>query len=226
MKLFGRCGQTKKKSMFLLSVFWVILGLCGPVTVIASGSNEHAGAIEDDYHGDVAGSGSADHGAGHGHEIHWQNTDWAKVLNFAILVVGLFILVRKPIGEALNDRIKRIKNELESLETRKAEVEKQLADYNKKLAKLDKESEQIVSEYIRQGEDAKARILKEAQSAADRLKIQAEKNIAHEFNQAKLHLQARIVEKALGKAESLIKTQISESDQNRLVDEYLEKVGA
>jgi F-type H+-transporting ATPase subunit b len=112
------------------------------------------------------------------------------------------------------------------LENRKAEVEKQLADYNAKLSELDKESEQIVADYIRQGEEAKVRILKEAQSAADKLKEQAQKNIAYEFEQAKLTLQAEIVGKALAKAETLIRDQISDKDQNRLVDEYLEKVVA
>ena len=83
-----------------------------------------------------------------------------------------------------------------------------------------------MAEYARQGEEAKARILKEAQSAADKLKEQAHKNIANEFEQAKLTLQAEIVEKALAKAETLIKDQISAKDQDRLVDEYLEKVVA
>jgi F-type H+-transporting ATPase subunit b len=39
-------------------------------------------------------------------------------------------------------------------------------------------------------------------------------------------LQAEVLEKSLAKAEEIIKARISADDQNRLVDEYLEKVEA
>jgi F-type H+-transporting ATPase subunit b len=172
-------------------------------------------------------SEGGEHGGEHGAVSKpWQVTDTAKVLNFAVLAIGLFLILRKPVAQALSDRIKGIKDELEDLEKRKTQVENQLAEYNQKLATLDKEAEQVVAEYVRQGEEAKARILKEAELAADKLKEQAQKNIQHEFAQAKQKLQAEIVAKALSKAEQLIKSSISVDDQNRLVDEYLEKVVA
>jgi F-type H+-transporting ATPase subunit b len=164
--------------------------------------------------------------ASEGGGTHWQKTDWARVLNFTILAVALYIVLRKPISQALNNRIKGIKEELEDLESRKSMVEKQLVDYKNKLALLDKEAEQIVAEYIRQGEEAKARILTEASAAADKLKEQARKNIEHEFAQAKLELQSEIVDQALAKAEAVIRKQIGDADQERLVDDYLAKVVA
>ena len=170
----------------------------------------------------------ASSGGGHGEEgaKGWTNTDWYRVMNFGVLAIGLFLLLRKPVAQALSNRIKGISEELKDLEARKADVEKQLADYNNRLAQLDKEAEQIVVEYIRQGEEAKARILKEAESLADKLKEQAQKNIEHEFKQARLSLQEQVVEKALARAEKLISDKISSEDQNRLVDEYLDKVVA
>jgi F-type H+-transporting ATPase subunit b len=203
----------------------VMVGGLVPAWAAGGGQTEQGGHAVDAAH--AAEQGHAEH-AGH-HEVHsppWLITDTAKVLNFAILAIGLFLVLRKPASQALNGRIKGIADELEELETRKAEVEKQLAQYNGKLAALDKESEQIIAEYIRQGEEAKARILKEAELTADKLKDQAKKNIEHEFKQAKLTLQTEIVEKALARAEQAIKAQVSDRDQDRLVDEYLEKVVA
>jgi F-type H+-transporting ATPase subunit b len=186
------------------------------------GEATHAEATPGDTHGEAA------HGGGHGeaHSKPWMKTDTAKVLNFAVLAIGLFLVLRKPVSQALSDRIKGIKEELEDLETRKAEVERQLAEYNTKLATLDEEADKVITEYIRQGEEAKARILKEAESAADKLEEQAKKNIENEFKQAKENLQAEIVEKALVKAEQMVKEKISTEDQDRLVDEYLAKVVA
>lgn len=156
----------------------------------------------------------------------WVKTDWYRVMNFAVLAIALFLVLRKPAAQALNNRIKGIASELQDLEIRKSAVEKQLAEYNNKIATLDKEAETIVAEYIRQGEEAKNRILKEAQASAEKLRDQAKKNIDYEFEQAKLSLQKTITEKALIKAERIIKEKISASDQDRLVDEYLDKVVA
>ncbi|MBA3027467.1 MAG: ATP synthase F0 subunit B [Desulfobacteraceae bacterium] len=169
--------------------------------------------------------------AGHGDSNEapvkkWQTTDWARVLNFAVLAGVLFYLVRKPFSQMLSDRIAGIKEQLSELEEKKQGAAKELAMYNEKLTQLGKEAEKIVDEYIRQGNEAKERILKEAKSSAEKLEEKAMKNIDHEFKQAKLKLQAEITEKALAKAEAKIISRISSEDQNRLVDEYLEKVVA
>jgi len=156
----------------------------------------------------------------------WLDTDTFRVLNFAVLAVGLFFLLRKPLSQALSSRIEEIKEQLKNLETRKAEAEKKLAEYNEKLSQLESEAEKIVADYIKQGNEAKARILKAAEESAEKLQAQAQRNIEHEFDRAKKQLQAEIIETSLAKAETIIKDKISADDQNRLVDEYLEKVVA
>jgi F-type H+-transporting ATPase subunit b len=75
-------------------------------------------------------------------------------------------------------------------------------------------------------EEAKARILKEAEAAAEKLKVQAQKNIESEIQRAKAQLQEEILDNALSKAEALIKEKINADDQEKLVDEYLAKVVA
>jgi F-type H+-transporting ATPase subunit b len=91
---------------------------------------------------------------------------------------------------------------------------------------LEQEAEKLVEEYIRQGNEAKARIIEEAKKAAEKLEEQARRNIENEFNQAKIKLQQDTLEKALVNAETLIKNKITAQDQDKLVDEYLEKVVA
>jgi F-type H+-transporting ATPase subunit b len=156
----------------------------------------------------------------------WVATDTYRVMNFAVLFIALFVLVRKPVAQALDDRIKGIKKQLVELETKKREAEKQLAAYNEKFAQLDQEAEKLIDEYIRQGNEAKARILAEAQSAAEKLEEQARRNIEQEFKKVKSKLKQEILEKALEKAEELVKRKITAEDQEKLVDDYLEKVVA
>jgi F-type H+-transporting ATPase subunit b len=143
-----------------------------------------------------------------------------------VLAAVLFFLLRKPIPRALNNRIRGIQEQLKDLEAKKSEAEAQLAAYNQKLSALEKEAERIVADYIRQGQEAKARILKEAESASEKIQLQARRNIEHEFEQTKAQLQREIFEKALVKAEELLKQNITAQDQNKLIEEYLQKVVA
>jgi F-type H+-transporting ATPase subunit b len=167
------------------------------------------------------GASGGDHGG-----TGWMSTDTFRVMNFAVLAIALVFLLRKPLSQALGSRIKGIKEQLEDLEARKAEAEQKLAEYNDKLAQLESEAEGIVEEYIRQGKEAKARILKEAESTAEKLETQARRNIEYEFEQAKKSLQEEIFESSLKKAEEIIKDKFSGNDQDRIVDEYLKKVVA
>jgi F-type H+-transporting ATPase subunit b len=163
---------------------------------------------------------------GEGGSKGWLATDTFRVMNFAVLAIVLVFLLRKPLSQALSSRIKVIKNELEDLEARKDDAEKKLAEYNERLSQLEKEAATIVEDYIKQGHEAKARILKAAESSAEKLKAQARRNIEHEFEQAKLKLQEEIFETSLEKAEEIIKNKFSTDDQDRIVDEYLMKVVA
>ena len=164
--------------------------------------------------------------SGEGGTKGWVSTDTFRVMNFVVLVVALVFVLRKPLSQALNSRIKVIKAQLDDLEAQKAEAEKKLAEYNEKLAQLEKEAEKIVEDYVRQGNEAKARILKEAEASAEKLQVQARRNIEHEFGQAKLELQKEIFEKSLVKAEEIIRSKFSGEDQDRIVDDYLKKVVA
>ena len=156
----------------------------------------------------------------------WQNTDWFRVMNFVVLAGVLFFILRKPVSQALSSRIKGIKEQLESLEVQKVEAEKQLAQYNEKLSQLENEAEKIVADYVKQGNEAKAKILQEAERTAEKLQVQAKRNIEHEFAKAKQKLQQEIVESSLQKAEESLKKKITAQDQDKLVDEYLDKVVA
>lgn len=168
-------------------------------------------------------SSEGGHGEGNGTK-GWVATDTYRVMNFLVLAIGLFFILRKPISQALRGRIQGIQDHLDDLEAKKKQAEAELAEYNEKLSLLEKEAEGIIAEYINQGKEARSRILKEAEAAAQKVEDQARRNIEREFKQAKEKLQTDVLEKALVKAESLIKENFTTDDQDRLVNEYISKV--
>jgi F-type H+-transporting ATPase subunit b len=94
----------------------------------------------------------------------WVATDTYRVMNFAVLAIGLFLVLKKPVSQALGGRIQGIKEQLEELEEKKRRRKPNWLEYDAKMAELDKEAETLLAEYVKQGEDAKARILKEAEA--------------------------------------------------------------
>lgn len=167
-------------------------------------------------------------GGGQGETVHnaWKDIDTWKVLNFVLLVLGCFFIAKKPVAQFFSSRTKGIEEELTDLEQKKADAEKKLAEYEARFRNLEQESEMIVEDYIKQGEDAKKRILEEAEAQAEKLEGMAKRNIEQEFKAAKAALQQEVVDRAMEQAEALIKKSITTQDQNRLVDEYLKKVEA
>jgi len=200
MKISFDC---RKRAILLTCIVALIL-MVMPMAAMAAGGGGEAG-----------GGGS-----------HWAATDTYKVMNFAVLAIALIFLLKKPLSQALNGRIDGIREQLEELEAKKKATEAELATYSDKLAQLEAEAQGIVQEYIKQGEAAKARILKEAEATAEKMEIQAKKNIEHEFIQAKEQLKREIVDEAMAQAEAKIAQAISADDQSKLVDEYLQKVVA
>lgn len=173
--------------------------------------------------------GGEGHGGG-GHEgaeaKGWVATDTYRVINFVVLAAALVFLLKKPLAQALGGRIEGIRSQLDELESRKADAEKTMAEYNARIAGLSKEAGGIIAEYVRQGNEAKAKILREAEMSAQKLEEQARRNIENEFAIAKQRLQQDVFESAMAKAEEIIRKNITADDQNRLVDEYLDKVVA
>ena len=162
--------------------------------------------------------------AAHGSHGGFTSTDWFRVMNFVVLAGALFFLLRKAVPRALNSRIKGIQEQLSDLEAKKAAAEARLAECTRKLGALEQEAKRIMDDYVRQGQEAKARILKEAESSAEKLQMQAKRNIEHEFQQAKAQLQRDIFESALARAEDLLRRNITAQDQQQLVEDYLQKV--
>ncbi len=147
-----------------------------------------------------------------------------RVMNFAVLFIVLFFLLRKPMSQGLKQRTANIKAELEELEAKREEAKRQYAILEARLKEVEKEREAILEEFRAQGEREKEKIIQEARAMAERIKAQAQFTIEQETEAAKSELKREIAEMSAALAEDLLKQNINDDDQVRLVDEYLERV--
>jgi len=148
-----------------------------------------------------------------------------RVLNFAVLAVVLFKVLSKPIANGLRTRQQSISEQFTDLEERKAEADKAYQTYEEKLASIDQEVSDIIQAAIAQGEVERERIIAEANRAAEDIKRQAEMAIQHELAEAKLQLREEVANQAVVMAEELIRKNLQEADQEKLIEDSLAKVG-
>jgi F-type H+-transporting ATPase subunit b len=148
-----------------------------------------------------------------------------RTLNFAILVIVLAKFLAKPIANGLRARQQSIKEQFSDLEERKAEADKAYKMYEEKLASIEGEVNEIIQAAITQGELEKERIIDEANRSAADIKRQAEMAIQHELAEAKLKLREEVANQAVVMAEALIRKNLQEADQVKLIEDYLGKVG-
>jgi len=148
-----------------------------------------------------------------------------RTLNFAVLLAVLIKVLAKPVANGLRARQQSIKEQFSDLEERKAEADKAYKTYEEKLASIDQEVSDIIQSAIAQGEAEKERIINDANRAAEDIKRQAEMAIQHELAEAKLRLREEVANQAVVMAEELIRKNLQEADQVKLIEDYLAKVG-
>ncbi len=199
-------------------------------TVWASGGGEATGhAVAEATHAvaDTHEAAEGSHGAAGGSLAPKKLWDlFYRVLNFAVLI---FILVKfgaKPIASALSGRQKQIKEEVEDLESRRDQAEKAYYDFETKLAGMEGEIDTIVEKAIAQAEIEKTKIIEKAEAAAEDIMRQAEMAVNNEIMIARRTLKNDIADQAAAMAEELIIKNLTADDQVKIIEDYLDKVGA
>ncbi len=218
-----RLQRMAKNCVLVGAVLWFSLALGSVVWASDAGS-----AAKDSGHAVAA----AGHATDAGHAVQ-NSLSPAKlkdlglrVMNFVALMIILIKFGAKPIGSALSGRRKQVKDDLESLEAKKAAAERSYKEFSTKLASVEKDVDQIVEKAIAQAEIEKAKIIDRAEKMAEDIKRQAQMAVANEVTAARRMLKNEIADQAAVMAEALIIKNLTSDDQVKIVEDYLDKVGA
>lgn len=147
-----------------------------------------------------------------------------KVVNFLILMAILIKFLSKPLGSFLKNRQAKVRQALEDAEKARAEAEKRMEDYEKRLAHMDEEIEKIHHILREEGEKEKARIIREAEQMAEKIKDQAHVTAQQEIRVAQRILRQETADLAVRLAEEILRKSMTESDQKKLVEEYVDQM--
>jgi F-type H+-transporting ATPase subunit b len=190
---------------------------------IASGEDTH-GSAQGNVH---AGTVESAHGGEHGKDRSGDLRDLLyRFINFALLIIILFVAIKKSgLKDSLAGRIDEIKAQLENLRNEKEEAEGKYQDLEKKLKDFETEKKEIIEQFQNEGQVEKERIIAEANERAKQIVRQAELTIQQEMQSAKERLRREVMELAAGKAKEIIAKEMTDEDQDRLISEFIERVG-
>lgn len=159
--------------------------------------------------------------AEHGEEGGGHGLGLWKVINFIILVIGIYLVWTKIINVALDKRSAGIKKTLDDAARLKAEAEKSALLYREKLNALDSQLASITEELRLEGEAEKKRLISEAEKAAERLKDQAKTTAEQEIKKARLEIRGEVAELAVKMAREILEKELNPEDQQRLIKDYV-----
>lgn len=199
---------------------WMFICLAVTVLFVPFGAAMAAGG------GGESGEQGQGAGAHGGHDDSGRIRDlFYRFINFALLVVILFLALRKaPIKSFFSARREEIKKRLDDLSKEKEEAEQRLRQLEGELSELENRKTKIIKEFEAEGLAEKERIIAEATQRSKQILEQTELIIQREIQTAKDRIRQDVVEMAAQKAQELIASEIKDSDQDHLVQEFLEKV--
>jgi F-type H+-transporting ATPase subunit b len=162
-----------------------------------------------------------------GHEEAMTFTgDWLpRLVNFAIIASVVVYFARKPIRDFFANRSAEIAKAMQDSREARERAVAALADLERKIKEMEAETVRMVADAQARGEKDKQALVEEGRKVAQDVQVQVKQGIDSELHKAKAALAAEAALLALDLAEGRIKQKITSQDHERIVKEYITKVG-
>jgi len=145
----------------------------------------------------------------------------ALLINFGLLAGLYYYLGKKPVTQALLNHRASVAKEIEEAQRMKHEAEARAKTYQAKLQDLEVELSQTKLALEEAGKGERDRIVKDAEEKAARMQKDAAFMLEQEAKQVRLDLQRETALAALAAAEGILKKRVTQSDQERLAEDFL-----
>lgn len=170
----------------------------------------------------ASGGEGAEHGVS---PAQMKDLGW-RVLNFAVLAGILIWAIKKAnVKGSLADRQAQIEKNLREAREARETAEAKLKEYTEKLAKANQEVDELRAAMLKEAEAEKQRIIAEAKQSAEKVVVQAGQAAEQEVLKARAELRAEAARLAVELAAGKLAGAVQKADHDRLVQDYLGKVG-
>jgi len=151
---------------------------------------------------------------------------WGSVAFVLFLGVLWRAGVWRKLGEAMDERRRRIQSDLENAEAARREAEHLLGQYREQLQQAREDARQIVEDAKRRADQTRQELIQRAERDAEMVRTRAEQEIGAQLERAKAELRREIGVLSVRVAEKVIADNLDGDRQLRLVDQYIEELSA
>jgi len=153
----------------------------------------------------------------------WRLLGFAFV-NFAIFVFLMYRFARAPLRDFLAGRRAHVVAEMAEAARLKEEAERLKREYEHKAAELDKARHELISEIRSIAEADRERAIAAVELAAQRMRDDVDRTAQSDLERARADLRAEAARLAEDIARDELRRRMGESDQQRLLREFLARV--
>lgn len=141
-----------------------------------------------------------------------------------VIVYILYKLLYNPVLEFLAKRREKIEGQLNDAEQALNEANALKAQYDEKLKDIAKEKSEILDNARKVAQDREREIIEDAKNEAGVIKNRALLDIKREEDRAKDDMKKQIIEISTIMASSYVATNLTDEDQNKLLNEAIESL--
>ncbi|GLO67665.1 F0F1 ATP synthase subunit B [Oceanobacillus kimchii] len=154
---------------------------------------------------------------------------WPDMLVQLFFFLVLLALLKKfawgPLMNKMEERENYVANEIESAEQSRAEAEKASKEAAEQLNQVKAEAQKMIEDAKAAGAKQEQAIIDSAREEANRIKEAAQADIQNEKERAIQALQDKVASLSVLIASKVIEKELSEQDQEKLINEYIQEVG-
>ena len=147
--------------------------------------------------------------------------DCWRVINFLILVFLIVKVLKEPLGRFFQESARSIRERLQGTEEGYLLAQRELEEVEKQLENLDAETLKLRTAIGEIGEKERDKIIANARQTAEHMLQKARLEAVYSVEQAKSELRRQVIDEAVKTAEDSVRKLINQTDQERLVNEYL-----
>ncbi len=159
--------------------------------------------------------------------LDWQLIFDILIQGFAVFLLFIFLsyILIDPVRKVLEERREKIKNDVESAASDRAEAAKLKAEYDAKIKKADDEAGEILSTARKKAVKNEENIIADANAEAARIISRANQEAELEKSKVKDEVKQEIINVATVMAGKFVAGSMDDSKQAALIDETLKEMG-
>ncbi len=148
------------------------------------------------------------------------------IISFVVLLGLLWRFAWPGLKNAMQARSERISTSLEEAEKAKTDAEAVRADYQRQLADARTEAGRIVEEARQQADSLKKNLATQAEAEAEEARRRNAEQLEGERTRVLGELRGQVATLAVDAAERVVRASLDGETSRRLVEEYIDSVGA